>query len=153
MYVGETSTKLHERFTEHRSNIQTGKTGPILMKSAQIWTFLQLPHLNMSKGKYQTHSWAFSIELISLPSCKGNNTVSKYKKKTIAPFGLNKRREIPPPIPFVLQFSDQAADIKKLVKTFYEKFRLQRFGTFLRYQFVSPYKTNKNLKDMLISAS
>ena len=105
----------------------------------------------MSKEKYQTHSWAFYIELISLPSCKGNNTGSK--KKTIAPFGLNKRREIPPPIPFALQFSDQAADINKLVKTFYEKFRLQRFGTFLRHQFVSAYNRNKNLKDMLTSAS
>ena len=30
----------------------------ILMKSAQVWTSLQLPHLNMSKGKNQTHSWA-----------------------------------------------------------------------------------------------
>ena len=75
------------------------------------------------------------------------------KLKTIAPFRLNKRREIPPPVPFALQFSDQATDINKLVKTFYEKFRLQRFGTFLRYQFVSAYKRNKNLKDMLISAS
>ena len=33
------------------------------------------------------------------------------------------------------------------------KFRLQRFGTFLKYQFLSAYKRNKNLKDMLISAS
>ena len=66
---------------------------------------------------------------------------------------MNKRREILPPIPFALQFSDQEADINKLVKTFYEKFRLQRFGTFLRYQFGSAYKRNKNLKDMLISAS
>ena len=38
------------------------------------------------------------------------------KLKTIAPFGLKKRREIPPPIPFALQFSDQAADIKNLLK-------------------------------------
>ena len=75
------------------------------------------------------------------------------KLKTIALFGLNNRREIPPTIPFVLLLSDQAADINKLVKTFYEKFSLQRFGTFLRYQFVSAYKRNKNLKDMLISAS
>ena len=77
----------------------------------------------------------------------------KKNLKTIAPFGLNERREIPPPIPFALHFSDQAGAINKLVTTFYEKFRLQRFGMFLRYQFVSAYKRNKNLKDMLISAS
>ena len=37
MYVGETSRKLRERFTEHRSNINTKKSGPVakpLMKSA-----------------------------------------------------------------------------------------------------------------------
>ena len=62
MYLGETSRKLQERFTEHRSNINTKKSGPVakhLKKSAHIWTFLQLPHLNMSKGKDQTNSWAF----------------------------------------------------------------------------------------------
>ena len=75
------------------------------------------------------------------------------KLNIIAPFGLNKRREIPHPFPLDRQLSDQAADINKLVKTFYEKLGLQRFGPFLRYQFVSAYKRNKNLKDMLISAS
>ena len=45
------------------------------------------------------------------------------KLKTIAPFGLNKKIEIPPPIPFALQFNDQTADINKLFETFYEKFR------------------------------
>ena len=29
MYVGETNRKLHERFTEHRANINTKKSGPV----------------------------------------------------------------------------------------------------------------------------
>ena len=69
------------------------------------------------------------------------------KLKSVAPFGINCRREIPPLIPFALQLSDQAATLNKLARTFYEK-----ISTFLRYQFVQAYKRNKNLKDMLISA-
>jgi len=44
-------------------------------------------------------------------------------------------------------------DGDKLVKTFYEKYRLPKNCTFLSYKFLSAYKRIKNLKDMLISAS
>ena len=40
--------------------------------------------------------------------------------KTITPFGINERREMPPPILFALQFRDQAANLNILIKTFYE---------------------------------
>ena len=144
----------HERFTEHRTNINTKKSGPVANHFHEICpnsSFVQLPHLNLSKKIPDTFKGLLNrVDILALLQRK------QYwikKLKTIAPFGLHKRREIPPPIPFALQFSDQAADINKLVETFYENFRLQRFGTFLRYQFVFAYKRNKNLKDMLISAS
>ena len=36
MYVGETSRKLLEQFTEHRSNINTKKSGPVAKHFNQI---------------------------------------------------------------------------------------------------------------------
>lgn len=155
MYVGETSRKLHERFTEHRSNINTKKSGPVAKHFNEIcpnMDFLTITPLEHVQRKI-LDTFMGLLDRVDILALLQREQYWIKKLKTIAPFGLNKRREIPPPIPFALQFSDQAADINKLVKTFYEKFRLQRFGTFLRYQFVSAYKRNKNLKDMLISAS
>ena len=36
MYVGETSRKLHDRFTENRSNINTKKSGPVAQQFNEI---------------------------------------------------------------------------------------------------------------------
>ena len=54
---------------------------------------------------------------------------------------------------FSTKFSDQAGEINTLVKTFYDKIQLNKFGTFRKYHFVSAYKQNKNIKDHLVSAS
>ena len=43
------------------------------------------------------------------------------------PQGLNTRRDLPPPIPFVTQYSDQVDRMSKLIKNFYENIRAYYF--------------------------
>ena len=57
MHVGETSRKLHERFTEHTSNINAKKSGPVAKHFNEIcpnMDFLTITPLDKSKGNYQT---------------------------------------------------------------------------------------------------
>ena len=145
--------KKHERFTGRRSNINTKNSGPVAKHFNEIcpnMDFLTITPLEHVQRKIPDTFMGLQDRVDFIALLEREQYWIK-KIKTIAP--RNKRRELPPTISFALQYSDQAADINKLVKTFYEKFRLQRFVTFLRYQFVSAYKRNKNLKDMLISAS
>ena len=133
-------------------NINTKKSGPVAKHFNEICSnmdFLTITPLEHVQRKLPNTC----MDLLNKVDILALLQREQYWIKTIAPIGLNQTREMPPPITFALHFGDQAANINKLVKPFYEKFRLQRFGTFLRYQFVSEYKRNKNLKDMLISAS
>ena len=60
------------------------------------------------------------------------------KLNTVMPQGLNMRRDLPPPIPLVIQYSDQAGKISKLVKDFYGDIRAKyRCGYFIKYNLVT----------------
>ena len=72
--------------------------------------------------------------------------------KTLTPHGLNKRQELPPPIPFTIKFSDQACDIAKLVKTAFERIQERSGAAYWRSQIVTAYKRNPNLGDFLVRA-
>ena len=75
------------------------------------------------------------------------------KLKTLMPQGLNSRKDFPPPLPFVIQYSDQASKFAKLVKQFYEDIRGKYIGgSFVKYNLVTAFKRNKNLKDYLVHA-
>ena len=140
---------------EHRLNINTKKTCPVAKHFNEIcpnMDFLTITPLGQVQRKIPDTSMALLDRVDHLALLQREKILDKKRRKK-APFELNKRREISRPIPFALHFSDQAGAINKLVKTFYKKFRLQRFGTFLRNQFVSAYKRNKTLKDMLLSVS
>ena len=69
--------------------------------------------------------------------------------KTLNPQGLNRREELPPPIPFCMTFNDQAYEIAKLVKTTYLRIQ-EQFRS--KSQIVSAYKRNRNLKDLLVKS-
>ena len=71
--------------------------------------------------------------------------------KTLAPHGLNKRQELPPPIPFTIKFNDQACDIARLVKTAFQKIQERSGHVFWRSQIVTAYKRNPNLSDFLVN--
>ena len=74
------------------------------------------------------------------------------KLNSLHPFGLNKRQEISPPIPFTITFTDQSPLITKLAKDSYEKIQERSGYTFLRQQMVTAFKRNRNLKELLIKA-
>ena len=75
------------------------------------------------------------------------------KLGTRVPSGLNKREELPPPIPFILQFNDQAGKISQVIRESYDKLQNTQFGIYHKYPLVLGYRRNQNLKDLLISAS
>ena len=75
------------------------------------------------------------------------------KLDTITPKGLNKKRELPPPIPFVIPLSDNAGKIIKVVREAYSKLKLDLPGAFFRKRFITAYQRNTNLKDMLVSTA
>ena len=61
--------------------------------------------------------------------------------------------DMTPTITFVIQYSDQAGKISKLVKNFYEDIRSKYFcGYFTKYNLVTAFKRNKNKKDYLVHA-
>ena len=74
------------------------------------------------------------------------------KLNSLYPFGLNKRQEIPPPIPFIITFNDQTPDITRLVKFIYEKIQERNGHIFWKQQIVTSFKRNKNLKELLVKA-
>ena len=75
------------------------------------------------------------------------------KLGTRIPSGLNKREELPPPIPFIQQFHDQAGKISQIIRQAYNKLQNTQFGTYCKFRLVLGYRRNTNLKDMLISAA
>lgn len=70
----------------------------------------------------------------------------------LPPLGLNKRIEIPPPIPFTVRFNDQAPSITKLLTEIYGKIRERGFHKFWRRQLVIAFKRNRSLRDILVRA-
>ena len=72
--------------------------------------------------------------------------------RTLAPHGLNKRNELPPPIPFCMKFNDQAYIMAKLVKTTFDRIQERSGHIYQRSQIVTAYKRNRNLRDFLVKA-
>ena len=72
--------------------------------------------------------------------------------KTLAPDGLNKRNELPPPIAFCIKFHDQAYTMARMVKTTFNRIQEKSGYIYHRSQTVTAFKRNRNLSDILVSA-
>ena len=68
---------------------------------------------------------------------------------TMNPRGLNKRKEIPPPIPFILTYCDQSSEINNIIKFHYSNI-VERTYPRNKAQLVCATKKNKSLKDLLV---
>ena len=121
MYVGQTRQELHKRLIEHRSSINTGKPKPVAkhfneacpgIENLSIIPVEEVPKLDLDEFMGLTSG----KDLMRLDICEQKWMA---KLKTLFPHGLNLRRDLPSPIPFMIQFNDQAAQISKLVKEFY----------------------------------
>ena len=73
------------------------------------------------------------------------------KLNTRDPCGMNKKTELPPPIPFIKPHSDQAYRVSQRVRTIYQKLKVTFIGVFGRTKFITAYWKNRNLKDILLS--
>ena len=82
--------------------------------------------------------------------------MDKKKLKSKKPYGLNKRRDLPPPIIFSLKYMDQTSAINNLVKLCYRKLQTSsgnQSGIPMARQLICTSKRNRNLRDMLVKAS
>ena len=152
MYVGETSRTLRQRLTEHKSNIKNLKDVPISNHFNNVCkdiNYLSIIPVETVEKIADSESLEFEdiIELL----LKEQNWIKKLK--TDFPTGMNLRKEIPPPVPFILKYNDQTQDINKIVCTFHNKIQNQQFKTFKRHSLTVGSKRNKNLRDQLVYSS
>ena len=155
MYVGQTRLHLNTRLTEHRSTIKTGKSKPVAVHFNETCPGVEnlsvIPVEQVPREDLDELMGLYSIKDILQLYIREQHWMAKLK--TLMPQGLNKRRDLPPPIPFVIQYNDQSGKISKLVKNFYEDIRSKYFcGYFTKYNLVTAFKRNKNLKDYLVHA-
>ena len=152
-YVGESSRTVHERLTNHRSDIKTQKPTPVAehfnndtcggLQSLTITPLEILPK--------QTEE--ILIPLKELMARRERELHWMNKLKTKAPMGINKRTELPPPTPFVIKFSDQSGKITQIAKTHFTKIKENTPGPFFKARFLGATSRNKNLKDILVRTS
>ena len=155
IYVGQTSNTINERLSGHRSDIKTKKQTVIAVHFNE-----NCPNINFLRIIPLEHvEVTYSVYLPELPSLKYYAHLLQREQYWIkkldarVPRGLNKRTDIPPPIPFIIKYSDQAGKIGKTAKQFYQAFQDLYNGVYKAYQIVTAYKRNKNLKDYLVSST
>ena len=135
MYVGETARKLHQRITEHRSDINTGKGTQVAMHFNNTCPGIDNLSVVPLEHVSRPRSIPNSLGLLPLSDMLPLLRREQYwinKLKTQTPSGLNKRNELPPPIPFILKYNDQAGKITQIIKQNYDELQKTAFGTYKR---------------------
>jgi len=154
MYVGQTTQELHKRLMAHRSTINTCKPKPVAkhfnetcpgIENLSIVPVEEVPRLDLNEFM----GLDSGRDILRLDICERS---WMDRLKTLMPHGLNLRQDLPPPIPFIIQFSDQAGKISKLVQEFYYERRSVFCSFYNKYSLVTAFKRNKNLKDYLVHA-
>ena len=157
-YVGETNNSLHERFIGHRSDIKCKKATPVATHFNNVCKpeHLKITPIELVKeGERNLESDNILDRLEQKQDILRRLEREQFwmrKLNTITPNGLNQRKELPPPLPFLIPLSDNSDKIVKLVKKEYSQLKLELFGAFSRKRFISAFRRNKNLKDILVSA-
>lgn len=156
LYVGQSSRSLHKRLTQHRSDINTNKETQIATHFTKVCPDINylkiIPLEHVQRQILDTFMDLFATE--DLTNLLRREQIWIQKLNTLFPNGLNKRTDIPPPIPFILKYNDQSGKINKLVKeTYFEKQSMEWFYSLSKYPFVAAQKRNKNLKDHLVSST
>ena len=153
-YVGESKTSLHERLAGHRSDIKNKKNTPVA-KHFNNGTCNGLDDLAITPLELvpQCHP-TDELGLVSIKDIVHRMEREQFwmkKLKTRDPWGMNKKTELPPPIPFIIPHSDQAYRVSQKVRVMYEKLKVKFIGVFGRTRFITAYRKNRNLKDILVS--
>ena len=149
LYVGQTSRTIRQRTIEHRSNILTQQDKPLAN------------HINLCPLRNQSNTNLFYItplEHITPVECPFTNRTNLINKEnywikkldTIEPKGINLLQDLPPPIPFVLPFSESTKPITAWVQNCYQKIQNQYPNTF-KAPLVMAHSRNKNVKDFTVA--
>lgn len=155
-YVGETRQKLKDRLNQHRSDIKTLKDTAVathFTKRCPSVKFLRITPIEEIKQIIpDEYNYMRLTNPIDILQHLRREDVWIKKLGTIAPHGLNLRQEMPPPIPFVITYSDVTSKISRLAKKTYAKIQERLFSKFLKTELVVAYKRNRNLRDLLVKA-
>ena len=155
MYVGETCRTLHSRITGHRSDINTQKQTQIARHFNEecpgLDHFSVVPLEHVPRQDPNTLRVPASIRDLLTLLQREQFWISKLG--TMAPAGLNKRSELPPPIPLIVRFNDQTGKINKVVREAYNGLQNTLFDTYRKYRLVLACRRNKNLRDILVHSS
>ncbi len=153
-YVGETSQKLKDRINQHRSDIKRKQYTTVATNLAQhcpnIEHFSVTPLEKIDRMIPESYTFLGKMDCADEIKLLQKEQLWIHRFNTLIPNGLNKRQEIPPPIPFVFMYNDKASDIANLVKEIYEKIQERGGNTFPRIQLVTAYKKNANLRDLIV---
>lgn len=154
IYVGETSRTLHDRLTQHRSSINTKKDTQVAIhfnEACPDINYLKIIPLESVPRQIRNTFMDLTAKEDLLRLLRKEQYWIK-KLNSFAPIGLNKRCEVPPPVPFIMKFNDQSGKINNNVKQFYDKLAFDNYGIYRKYQLVTAHKRNKNIKDQLVSS-
>lgn len=153
-YVGQTTRSVHERLVSHRSDINNNRKTSLVSEHFNNGICGGIDSLTITPVEIVPRkSTSGLIPMKELLSILEREQFWINKLKTIAPHGLNKQNELPPPIPFIPKFSDQAGKLSILAKTSFSKIKNNLPGPFYRSRFLSANSRNKNLKDLLVRTS
>ena len=160
VYVGQTSRKLHERFREHKKDIEHRRDKPVAehfnhncpsMDYLQITPLEHVPitqpeTITMQDGSVRDLGMGSRRDNIALLNCE-----QKWikKLKSMQPHGINSRKDLLSPIPFCLKFMDQSPNINKIIKQYIHTYQ---YNNKTNVQVVCASKRNPNLKDLLVRA-
>ena len=155
-YIGETIQKLKDRINQHRSDIKRKQDTVVAThfnQQCKDINYLQIvPLEKIHRNVPGSYTLCGRLERSDEIHLLQREQFWIKKLNTLSPFGLNKRTEIPPPIPFTIRFNDGAANITKILKTAYEKIQSRGGHKFRRRQLVIAFKKNQNLKNLLVRA-
>ena len=173
-YVGETSNELRTRFNNHKSEIIRGKDKPLASHFQECPELEKLNKLNTPFLKITP------LEIVQLlpeheiiipegawegpPHPNDGNRIRNHAKRieresywirklnTIKPNGLNRRKEAPGIIPFILTHCDQNKQIMDIVNKSFVKIK-DTIPYFARFKLLAAFRRNKNIKEFLVSAN
>ena len=154
-YVGETTQKLKDRINQHRSDIKRQQDTVVAThfnQQCKDINYLQIIPLEKVVRNVPQAYTTVIIERSDEVRFLQREQVWIKKLNTLSPFGLNKRIELPPPIPFTIRYNDGAANIIKLLKPIYEKIQSRGGYRFHRRQLVIAFKKNQSLQNILVRA-
>ena len=151
-YVGETTQKLKDRINQHRSDINTEQDKPVAIHFTQqcrstqnlkVTPIEQIERKVAEKSSFR--GWIRQEDELQFFQ-RENYWIERLG--TMNPRGLNKRKEIPPPIPFILIYCDQSSEINNIIKFHYSSI-VERTYPRNKAQSVCATK-KKSLKDLLV---